>query len=212
MATLLSHFAKEKKRLRRSSLHSNPACHAHTHTLTFKMVKMVESADEFKALKMGDKPVRTLPGSAPRSRTPMSAERKCCARVFFHARAGFSVARVAIVGSAVAPAPGSRARSPRARASLPADFERARPRPPSPPTRSTPPRSRIRRRFERTRLRHSARLLFGAFSEERLETVFLFFSYDPLVALTSPLIPLIPPVTHKSSWWTSPRLGAARAR
>ena len=29
------------------------------------MVKMVESADEFKALKMGDKPVRTLPGSAP---------------------------------------------------------------------------------------------------------------------------------------------------
>ena len=82
-----SHFAKEKKRLRRSSLHSNPACHAHTHTLTFKMVKMVESADEFKALKMGDKPVRALPGSAPRSRTPMSAERKCCARVFFHTRA-----------------------------------------------------------------------------------------------------------------------------
>lgn len=31
--------------------------HAHTHTLTFKMVKMVESADEFKALKMGDKPL-----------------------------------------------------------------------------------------------------------------------------------------------------------
>lgn len=93
LATRLSHFAKEKKRLRRSSLHSNPACYAHTHTLTFKMVKMVESADEFKALKMGDKPVRTLPGSAPRSRTPMSAERKCCTCLFPRARGFFRRAR-----------------------------------------------------------------------------------------------------------------------
>ena len=34
------------------------------HTNPFKMVKMVESAEEFKALKMGDKPVRASPPRA----------------------------------------------------------------------------------------------------------------------------------------------------
>ena len=35
------------------------------HTNPFKMVKMVESAEEFKTLKMGDKPVRASPPRAP---------------------------------------------------------------------------------------------------------------------------------------------------
>ena len=206
-----SHFAKEKKRLHRSSLHSNPACHAHTHTLTFKMVKMVESADEFKALKMGDKPVRALPGSAPRSRTPMSAERKCCARVFFHTRARVFPSRASRSWAQSSRRHRDRALGvpPRARLSRPTSNARARV-----PRRPRPGRRRPDRESDGGLNEHDyTRLLFRCFFlVKKLETVFLFFSYDPLIALTSPLIPLIPPVTHKSSWWTSPRLGAARAR
>lgn len=71
-------------------LHFNPASHAHTHALTFKMVKMVESADEFKALKMGDKPVRTRPGSARRSEDADVPRNEKVARVSAHALAGLS--------------------------------------------------------------------------------------------------------------------------
>lgn len=141
---------EKKKRLARSRLHSNPACHAHTHTLTFKMVKMVESAEEFKALKMGDKPVRALPGSAPRfedadargtkrSRTCLFSTR---ARVFRRARRDRGLSRHAGVGIARGGAP------PRARLSRPTSHARARV--PDRPDPVDAARSRIGLRFERT--------------------------------------------------------------
>ena len=127
LTTLLSHFAKEKKRLRRSSLHSNPACHAHTHTLTFKMVKMVESADEFKALKMGDKPVRALPGSAPRFEDADARGTKRSRTCLFSTRAGFS-SRASRSGAQSSRRRWDRARRspPRARLSRPTSHARAR--------------------------------------------------------------------------------------
>jgi hypothetical protein len=116
------------------------------------MVKMVESAEEFKALKMGDKPVRALPGSAPRFEDTdvRGTKRSRTKSVFFPRARGFFVARVAIGGSVVTPALGSRARTAPPRASLPADFARARPRSRSPRQEVDAARSRIGLRFERT--------------------------------------------------------------
>ena len=80
----------------------------------------------------------------------MSAERKGRARVFFPRARGFFVARVAIGGSVVTPALGSRAGGapPRARLSRPTSHARARV--PDRPDPVDAARSRIGLRFERT--------------------------------------------------------------
>jgi len=197
---------EKKKRLARSRLHSNPACHAHTHTLTFKMVKMVESAEEFKALKMGDKPVRALPGSAPRfehadargtkrSRTCLFSTR---ARVFRRARRDRGLSRHAGVGIA-------RSEPPRARVSP----GRLRPRAPAfpiAPTRSTPPdRESDCGLNEHLPSPPPEKSFFSL----RLRLLFVAPTAD---APDPPLASFRHLSTHTSFWWTSPRLGAARAR
>ena len=137
-----------KKSVSRAPAQSNPACHAHTHTLTFKMVKMVESAEEFKALKMGD-PVRALPGSAPRFEDADGRGTKNVAHVLFSTRARVFPSRASRSG-AQSCRHGDRAlgEPPRARISRPTSHARARVHDRPDPVDAA--RSRIESRFERT--------------------------------------------------------------
>lgn len=188
-----------------------PACHAHTHTLTFKMVKMVESADEFKALKMGDKPVRTRPGSAPRLRRRRRPRNENVAHVSSTRARGFFVARGAIVGSFVAPAPGSRARSPRSRVS-PGRLRTRAPASPIGPFRvDAAPIAKPTAGLNERTLRDTA-------VPEKTVLFSILVRRDPSPRWTrvprARTLTFLPPLLSppRSSWWTSPRRGAARAR
>jgi hypothetical protein len=113
------------------------------------MVKMVESAEEFKALKMGDKPVRALPGSAPRFEDADARGTKRSRTCLFSTRAGFS-SRASRSGAQSSRRRWDRALGapPRARLSRPTSPARARV--PDRPDPVDAARSRIGLRFERT--------------------------------------------------------------
>jgi hypothetical protein len=170
------------------------------------MVKMVESAEEFKALKMGDKPVRALPGSAPRfedadargtkrSRTCLFSTR---ARVFRRARRDRGLSRHAGVGIARSDRPPARVSPGRLRTRAPAF--------PIAPTRSTPPdRESDCGLNEHLPSPPPEKSFFSL----RLRLLFVAPTAD---APDPPLASFRHLSTHTSFWWTSPRLGAARAR